>query len=260
MFPAIGAPNLVLGAHLEQIVGPPGVAPALFVGVLSPKAPAMASSIELPSRFFPPPPAPPAVYYGMCEAVAAGAGANGVHIPSAGVPAKVLGEAKFLYGSGTVQVSGHNAVRASDLATSCMLGLPILLGVETSLPVLWAPDILIGGPTALDTGALVDAAVDFGAEVLGGVLKALGRDTPVLGCALSILKSIVKDAADGEVTPDSLVADIRDGLAGYAEGRLKDDINEAFASNGSASNGSPSSVSASNYSDVRSLASTAGER
>lgn len=114
-------------------------------------------------------------------ATMAGKKASGAHIPlgpylpiSSDGRAKIEGKTNFLFGSSTVDMEGHHAVRLGEVGMNCTM---IPVPTPTTSVISWpcGPLVLTGGPMAWDAGATLTLALD---ELVNLFLGELFSGTP----------------------------------------------------------------------------------
>lgn len=169
--------HLVIGLDFEMALLPPPAPPAplpfLFVGFVDCEPGA------LPSRSAPmSPPAGDAkvVAWGL-PATAAGKEAKGLHIPmgsylpiTSSFTPKLSGETKLLFGSASVDIENHRAVRLGELGMNCSFVGPVLTPTTRVLSCPLGMPVLTGGASVLDLGAAVEVVVDAAIEAFLGHL------------------------------------------------------------------------------------------
>ncbi|MDQ3030832.1 MAG: hypothetical protein M3Y87_00285 [Myxococcota bacterium] len=231
----------VIGLHVEIIAVPtpagpiPTPGPALFVGMVPPNLVGIA--IDVVSWLVGGMTTAPVtgVFWSVLPAIAAGAGADGIHAPL--IPGAIMnatGSVSFLMGSDSVDIGDHHSVRWLEMGMGCNHLIPfvtqsvdapnskLLAAVPTGFPVL------VGGNSVIDVGAVIDAAIAFVTGQLLGALLDFG-DGLFAQMASGVVKEIVKDALDGDMTAESLARDVAKGMWNGAKRCLYRRIDQAAA-------------------------------
>lgn len=105
-------------------------------------------------------------------ATAAGKKAAGIHVPlgtyvpiTSSMSPKIEGKAKLLYGSASVDIGDHHAVRLGEMGMNCTFLGPLLTPTTRVLSLPSGAPVLTGGASVIDAGAalvaLFDAVVDL---------------------------------------------------------------------------------------------------
>ena len=147
--------------------------------------------------------------YGL-PAARAGGKATGLHIPiGPHVPLSVVAKGSLLYGSASVDIEGHHAVRLAEMATSCSA-----IGVDTptSRVITYFACgglVVTGGTSVLDPGAAIDFIVNtaIGALVRWLVPEGSPQDRFLREYTKEVLKSL-REVAEDPAHADEHFADI----------------------------------------------------